>query len=260
MSPAREAASEAGAGLVIDPVPAAAAPDVETSSAAYASRFAGASGAYLLEVQACAVRRAVAGVTPGTVLDVGGGHGQLAPLLRAAGWSVTVHGTHRVCHENLTRVHGVSGCSFLQGPLEPLPAADGAFDLVVAVRLLSHVERWAALLGELCRVARRAVLIDYPSQRALNALTPLLFPLKRSIEGNTRTYRSFKPAELAQVLRGHGFEPAMEVKQFCLPMALHRAGRGHHGLQWLERVAERLGVTGRLGSPVILRADRIPAQ
>ena len=59
-------------------------PDIETSSADYASRFSGRAGEYFLEVQAQTVSEALAGLTPGTVLDVGGGPGTYSVLLAQA--------------------------------------------------------------------------------------------------------------------------------------------------------------------------------
>ena len=162
-------------------------PDVESSSAEYARRFAGSAGRYLLDVQANSVARALQGLTPGTVLDVGGGHGQLVAPLGRLGWAVTVHGTDAVCERNLRELHGQRDCDFMQGDLFALPAADRSFDMVIAVRLLPHVTDWPRLVSELCRVARHTVVLDYPSKSGLNSLTPMLFGLKKSLEGNTRT-------------------------------------------------------------------------
>ena len=244
---------------MLAPAGALEAPDIETSSADYARRFGGAAGAYLLDVQANCVARALAGLTPGTALDIGGGHGQLVDPLRQMGWRVTVHGSSEACAHNLRELHGKRDCPFLQGDLFALPARDRSFDVALAVRLLPHVEDWPRLLAEMCRVARFAVLVDYPSRRALNAFTPLLFGVKRSIEGNTRSYRSFSGAELAAVFARHSFSVNREVKQFALPMVIHRAG----GDSWLLRSAERVfrgvGLTALAGSPVILRADRSAA-
>ncbi len=52
-------------------------PDIETASDSYAQRFAGAAGRYLLAEQDAAIRAVLADWRGGTVLDVGGGHGQL---------------------------------------------------------------------------------------------------------------------------------------------------------------------------------------
>ena len=232
------------------------APDIETSSADYASRFSGAAGRYLLSVQAASVQAVLAGITPGSALDVGGGHGQLVDLLAEGGWRVTVHGSSDECETNLRHVHGKRSGQFLKGNLLELPLPDRSFDLVIAVRLISHVEDWPRLVAELCRVASRTVVIDYPTKTALNALTPLLFGLKKSIEKNTRTYTSFTRRQLCDAFAEHGFLFCRESKQFALPMGLHRAAGGAAPLRWAEAVFRSTGVTAAGGSPGILRMDR----
>jgi ubiquinone/menaquinone biosynthesis C-methylase UbiE len=232
------------------------APDIETSSADYASRFRGRAGRYLLQTQTWAIERAIRDLKPGSVLDVGGGHGQLVEPLRRLGWRVTVQGSDEECARNLRELHGQRDCEFLRSSLFAIPVPDRSFDLVVAVRLLSHVQDWPRLIGELCRVARQAVILDYPSKLALNALTPLLFAVKKSFEGNTRTYESFSRRELAAEFARRGFYVKREVKQFFLPMALHRAGNAAAILRGAEVFSRTLGLTTIAGSPVIFRADR----
>lgn len=230
--------------------------DIETSSAGYARRFAGKAGRYLLDVQAMAVREALRGLPPGSALDVGGGHGQLVPVLRDLGWSVTVHGSDPECERNLRELHGQRDVEFLLGDMFDVPRPDASFDLVLAVRLVSHVEDWPRLLAEMCRLSRGAVLIDYPCQSGLNALTPWLFSLKKSLEGNTRTYTSFSRAQLAQQFAASGFDRLTEVKQFLLPMVVHRRTHAAAPFRAFESAARSLGLTRRFGSPAILRADR----
>src|SRR5690348_10446475 len=61
--------------------------DVETSSDDYARRFAGTVGAWFLERQADATRELLADLPHGAkVVDVGGGHAQLTPMLVEAGY------------------------------------------------------------------------------------------------------------------------------------------------------------------------------
>lgn len=239
------------------PITATETPDVETSSADYARRFSGSAGRYLLEVQSNAVEEALRGLEPGTVLDVGGGHGQLVAPLARLGWKVTVHGSTAACERNLRELHGERDCGFVQGELFRLPAADRSFDLVIAVRLLSHVTDWPRLVAEMCRVARHSVVLDYPSKSGINALTPMLFGLKKSLEGNTRTYASFTQAELGREFSLHGFGLEREVKQFLLPMVVHRVGKGAAPLRGAEVLFRRTGLTSRAGSPVIARMDRV---
>ena len=231
-------------------------PDVVTSSADYARRFSGRAGAYLLQVQTRSVLDAISGLTPGTALDVGGGHGQLVDPLTTAGWRVTVHGTDAACGRNLRELHGKHDCDFVQGDLFSLPFADRSVDLVIAVRLLSHVEDWPRLVGEMCRVARHAVVLDYPCKSGLNALTPMLFGLKKSLEGNTRTYRSFARQELSAQFERHNFHFGREIRQFFMPMVVHRVAQAAAPLRGAENVFRLVGLTGLAGSPAIIRMDR----
>lgn len=233
-----------------------ACPDVETSSSDYLSRFSGSAGALFLERQAEVLRNMLAGVSPGTVLDVGGSHAQIAPILSACGWDVTVHGTSPVCEINLRELHGVRDCHFLLGPLEAIPVPDRGYDMVVAIRLLAHVEDWQRVLAELCRASRRELVVDFPITKGINALTPLLFAAKQRYERNTRAYRNFCRTELEECLSINGFRPVSWAGQFLLPMVLHRMTGGIAPLRWIETLADALGVTEAYGSPVLVRAVR----
>lgn len=231
-------------------------PDVETSSAGYARRFSGRAGRYLLRAQENALIRTLRDCPPGRVLDVGGAHGQLVDPLRSLGWSVTVLGSSEECGHNLRVLHGKRDCEFICSDILHLPFPDASFELVTSVRLLSHMGDWQLFLGELCRVSARWVVVDYPSTSGINALTPLLFKVKKRLEGNTRTYRSFSARELDRVLRSHGYRKGAVAKQFVLPMALHRACGSAVPLRLAESASRALGLTAVAGSPVILRAER----
>lgn len=231
-------------------------PDVETSSAGYAQRFAGRAGRYLLGMQEEALRRTLRDCPPGRVLDVGGAHGQLVDPLRSLGWAVTVLGSAEECGHNLRVLHAKRDCEFICSDILHLPFPDGSFELVLSVRLLSHVEDWETFLGELCRVSARWVIVDYPSTSGINALTPLLFRVKKALEGNTRAYRSFSARELDRVLSSHGYRKGAVSRQFVLPMALHRVCGAAAPLRLTESASRAIGLTALAGSPVMLRADR----
>jgi hypothetical protein len=64
------------------------APDVESSTDSYAARFAGSLGDWFLERQAASVIRLLSALECRSVLDIGGGHGQLTGTLRGAGYEV----------------------------------------------------------------------------------------------------------------------------------------------------------------------------
>lgn len=193
-----------------------------------------------------------------TVLDVGGGHGQLAGPMARAGHEVTVLGSAAVCARRLQKELAAAQIRFLVGDVLALPFEDRAFDAVVSVRLLPHCERWPELVRELCRVARVAVVVDYPTRRSLNALAPMFFGAKKKLEGNTRTWRMFTDAELGEAFAAAGFRPEARHGQFFWPMVLHRALKA----PWLSRLAEApcraLGLTRLWGSPILAVWRRLP--
>lgn len=234
--------------------------DVETSSEDYATRFAGPVGRYFLQVQEEIALRLLAPWPAARILDVGGGHAQLAPLLVKRGHQVTVAGSREVCRARLDRALPAGSFEFQACDLLRLPYADRSFDIVIAFRLLAHVPRWRELVGELCRVADRAVVVDYSDARSFNALYGPLFHWKKSMEGNTRTFITFRVGEVAAELSRHGFGQPDEVRQFFVPMVVHRAlgkALGTAGpSRFLEAASGVLGLRQTLGSPVILRAQR----
>ncbi len=68
--------------------------DVSSSSDDYARRFAGAVGQWFLDIQTGITLDLLRELPPAaSVLDVGGGHAQVAPPLIAAGYDVTVIGS-----------------------------------------------------------------------------------------------------------------------------------------------------------------------
>ena len=71
--------------------------DIETSSEAYATRFAGQAGRYFLDVQTRITLDLLSGYEGAEVLDVGGGHCQLAEPLLARGFQVTITGSDDSC-------------------------------------------------------------------------------------------------------------------------------------------------------------------
>lgn len=230
--------------------------DVETSSDDYAGRFAGPVGAFLLDVQARLTLAALASYPRAGVLDVGGGHAQTLAPLAEAGFPVTVFGSDPACAQRLRPWLETGRARFASGDLLALPFQPASFDVVLSYRLLPHVARWPELIGELCRVARRAVVVDYPTRRSANAVAELLFGLKKGVEGNTRPFRVFRDRDVAAVFAVHGFSVAGRAPEFFWPMALHRALGRPRLSRLLERLASLLGLTRALGSPVILRATR----
>lgn len=239
-------------------------PDIETSSDGYARRFDGPVGRFLLDSQEQAVDRLLGpkpgqGQTPQTVLEVGGGHGQLTPMLLRRGCRVWVQGSRATCADRLQplmREDAGQRLRFVASNLWSLPFRDGAFDAVIAIRLMAHVERWRELLAEMARVCRHRLLIDYPPRSGANVLEPLLFSVKRRLEGNTRPYFCYTDQELTGALRALGFDRIHVERQFGVPMVVHRTLRRPAASYALERLSRSIGATRLLGGPALLMAER----
>lgn len=231
--------------------------DVETSSEAYARRFSGAVGGWFLAVQAEAVLDLLRPFPRARVVDVGGGHGQLAAPLAEAGYEVTVVGSTEACRARVQPLVDAGRVLFQAADLLRLPFGGRAFDVALAFRLLPHVARWRELVAELCRVAARAVIVDYPTRRSVNAVAGPLFGAKKRVEGDTRPFAVFGDDEVKTAFEAAGFAIAQRRPEFAVPMAVHRALRVAALSRGLEGAARAAGVTSRLGSPVIVRADRL---
>ncbi len=230
--------------------------DIETASEDYASRFSGSIGTWLLQVQEQATLEMLAAYPQATVLDVGGGHGQLTKPLIDGGYQVTVVGSDSSCQQRIQTYLDRGLCSFQVGNVLDLPYPDDAFDVVVCYRFLAHVTHWQAFLTELARVAKWAVIVDYPTQRSINAIAPYLFKFKKGVEKNTRPFICYREEELLEFLAGLQLRPEARYPQFCLPMVIHRLSKTPQLSALSERVLRGLGLTNLFGSPVILKLTK----
>jgi ubiquinone/menaquinone biosynthesis C-methylase UbiE len=229
-------------------------PDIETSSDDYASRFSGPIGEWLLTIQERATLNMLKPYPGATILDVGGGHGQLTPALIHHGYQVTVLGSDESCQERILSFLEKDLCQFQVGNVLDLPYPDNTFDVVVSYRFLAHITQWQTFLSELNRVAKKAIIVDYPTTRSFNSIAPLLFKLKKNIEQNTRPYISYEERQIFDFLKSIESQPKERYAEFFWPMVLHRM-MGSPGISSiLERIVRLIGATSLLGSPVILKS------
>lgn len=230
-------------------------PDLDPSTERYARRFEGPAGKWLLSRQTAALRQLIAPWPTAQVLDIGGGHGQIAAPLLADGHQVRVFASSEVALGRLrSLLHPRLETEV--GSLAALPHADRSFDVVTAFRILAHIGEWRALLSEMSRVARHAVIIDFPIPGGVNALEPLLFGLKKRIEGDTRRYRTISRQNVRDCFAAEGFTETHAIGQFVLPMVLHRKLDRPRVSGALERCLGATGLVAAIGTPVILRATR----
>jgi len=234
-------------------VPLRETPDVDSATESYAARFAGKIGRYLLDVQTQATLELLKPWPGASVLDVGGGHAQVAAPLSEAGYQVTVLASDERGCRRPRQLLG-NKVQLAVGDLAQPPFAARSFDLAVSFRILPHLSDWKTLIGSMCRIARYAVVVDFPIPGGFNSLAPLLFGVKKQLEGNTRTFNVMAKDQVRQVFSSHGFGQYVEHGQFFLPMVLHRTIKQPAFSRAAESLCRTLGLTARWGSPVILRA------
>lgn len=232
--------------------------DIKTASEAYANRFKGKVGAWFLHIQEEAILRILRPYPKANILDIGGGHGQMTGPLIRENYTVTVLGSAEKCNARIRDFIEGGHCNFQTGNILDLPYPDGHFDVVVSFRLLAHVKHWKLFLNEASRVARKAVIIDYPELRSVNYFAPSLFIFKKRLEKSdlTRPYSCFRESEVVEIFNQKGFIRKERFAEFFLPMVFHRVLQSPKISIYLEDIFRSAGFTERFGSPVILKMVR----
>lgn len=187
---------------------------------------------------------------------MGGGHAQLTIPLVKAGYKVTVTGSDESCENRLRRHLHPGEYDFRVCNNLALDFADRSFDIVLAFRLLPHVDRWHELVRELCRVADKAVIVDYPDIRSWNILSEKLFSVKKSIEKNTRPYTLFSRRQIKNEFDRNSFMVEDLEPEFFLPMVIHRKMKMATLSQSAEHLFRISGLTKVFGSPVVAHFAR----
>jgi 2-polyprenyl-3-methyl-5-hydroxy-6-metoxy-1,4-benzoquinol methylase len=169
---------------------------------------------------------------------------------------VTVTGSANVCKERLDKICTSGSFAYLTCDSLSLPFPDNHFDVVISFRLLPHAERWQELIQEMCRVASKAVILDYPDKRSVNIFYDMLFELKKNMEGNTRKYALFTRQQIDHELEKNNFHNLKRRPEFFFPMVVHRKLKMVTVSRILEFVPRILGLTALFGSPIVLRSDK----
>jgi len=231
--------------------------DVETASAGYAKRFDSPVGEWMLATQRNITIDLLRDLPSASVLDVGGGHGQIAPGLADRGHRVSVLASSPAAVAATLQPFLHSGrAQLLTGDLRNPPVDPRSVDAVVSYRLLAHARDLPGLVAGLCRPARVAVIVDYATTRSFNAAADLFFGAKKQVEQNTRSFLVMSESEVSTHFRQNGFHLRERRPQFFWPMALHRAFNSPGLSRGLEAGARALGLRALFGSPVIARFDR----
>ena len=221
-------------------------------------RFGGPIGELVAGTQARVLANMVGRIHGRSILDVGSGTGRAALFLARGGALVTaVDASEEMLAVARRRAfeEGVN-VRFLRGDAHALDFRDHEFDVAVCLRVLMHTPDWRRCLAELCRVADRLVIFDYPSAVSAALLQSLARRAIHAAGGRTEAYRVFTDRGIRRALDQSGFQVRSIHRQFVMPMQLHRAIGSHRFTTFSERLLKRAGLLRVFGSPVTVVAER----
>jgi len=221
-------------------------------------RFGGPIGDLVARAQARVLANMVGRIQDRRILDVGTGTGRVAILLAHGAARVTaVDASEQMLAIGRRRAaDALVKVRFQLGDAHQLDFPDRDFDAVVAFRLLMHTPQWERCLAEMCRVADRLVIIDYPSTSSFALFESMARRAAQAAGLRTEAYRVFTRAALAAAFDRNGFRIRSMHRQFVLPIAFHKAIGSRTFTLWSEHVLDRMGLLKPFGSPVTLVAER----
>jgi ubiquinone/menaquinone biosynthesis C-methylase UbiE len=232
--------------------------DPATASHFDDSHFGGPIGKLIVEMQERVLFDFLGSVNETLVLDVGTGTGRAALAMAAHGAQVTGVDASQEMLKVAERRAAEAGLTvrYISGDAHSLDFADQAFDTVVSLRMLMHTADWRRCLGELCRVARRRVIFDYPplvSAAVFQVGTRRLVQLSgRRVEA----YRVISSHAVRSVLNTYGFEVTRMHRQFVLPIGFHKLIGSPRFTLNVENLLEAAGLLGLIGSPITILSER----
>jgi 2-polyprenyl-3-methyl-5-hydroxy-6-metoxy-1,4-benzoquinol methylase len=221
-------------------------------------RFGGPIGELIAGTQARIVANMIGRLDDRRILDVGTGTGRAALMLASGGARVTAVDASedmlRVARERAA--DQLVTVEFVRGDAHDLQFEDRTFEITVCLRVLMHAPDWAQCVGELCRVADRTVIFDYPSATSLAAIEAGARRVKRAAGGRTEAYRVFTKTRIEEALWRSGFRVRSIHRQFVLPIQFHRIIGSRRFTEFSEGLLDRAGLLRRFGSPVTVCAER----
>jgi 2-polyprenyl-3-methyl-5-hydroxy-6-metoxy-1,4-benzoquinol methylase len=221
-------------------------------------RFGGPIGELIAGTQARVVANMVGRIKDRLILDVGTGTGRAALMLARGGARVTAvdASAEMLAIARQRAIEQVVSVKFLQGDAHALDFADRSFDAVVSLRLLMHTPKWRRCVSELCRVAERLVIVDYPSATSVALFESMARKVGHSVGIRTEPYRVFTHGTLVEAFDRCGFRIRSIHRQFVLPISFHKAIHSRRFTIWSEDRLDRLGLLKPFGSPVTFVAER----
>ena len=232
--------------------------DPETARTFDARRFGGPIGDLIASTQARVLANLIGTIRHRVILDVGTGTGRAALLLARGGANVTAVDTSSEMLAVARRRAKEEGATvrFLIGDAHALDFENRSFDVTLSLRVIMHTPQWRQCIAELCRVAGRLVIVDYPSAHSFAALESVARRITYAVGFKTEPYRVFTNRDIADAFAAHGFRIRSVHRQFVLPIAFHKAIGSRRFTIAVEAFLDRMGLLGFFGSPVTLVAER----
>ena len=224
-------------------------------------RFGGPIGELVASTQARVLANMIGRIKDRTIIDVGTGTGRAALMLALGGARVTAVDASEEMLEVARRRAVETGVkvNFQRGDAHALKFADRTFDVAVCLRVIMHAPDWRRVMSELCRVAQRLVIFDYPSATSAAMLHSLTRRAMHAAGTRAEAYRVFTQATIKRELAHSGFGVRSVHRQFALPMQLHRVIGSRRFTLFSEDVLDRAGLLRVFGSPVTVCAERLPS-
>ena len=230
----------------------------ETARTFDEKRFSGPIGERIAATQARVIANFVGRIRGRTILDVGTGTGRAALMLAGGGALVTAvdASDEMLAVARARAAEQGAKIRFLVGDAHALDFPDRSFDVAICLRVLMHAPKWKRCLNELCRVADRLVIVDYPSKRSVAWIESTARRVVYALGMKTEPYRVLSHAEVVDAFSKAGFRVRSVHRQFVLPIAFHKVLRSRRLTMRIEDILDRAGLLKIFGSPVTLVAER----
>lgn len=221
-------------------------------------RFGGPIGELVAGTQARVLANFIGRIHQRNILDVGTGTGRAALLLARGGARVTAIDASEAMLAVARQRAAAEGVSvkWQLGDAHQLDFPDRSFDVVVSLRVLMHTPKWRRCIAELCRVAGRLVIVDYPSAASVARVESFARRIAHKAGLQTEPYRVFSQREIVEAFDRSGFRVRSVHRQFVLPIALHKAIGSRRFTVRVEDMLDRAGLLTYVGSPVSIVAER----